>query len=403
MPEHSHGPAALSGVRVLDLSGPLANFAARLVAGLGADVIKVEPLDGDPLRRREPFWDGEPDRDGGLDFIANNLNKRGVTVDLDHAEGQALFRRLAATADVVLETAAPGWMAARGIGFTALSALNPRLIYVAVTPFGQTGPRAQWRAGEFTLQAIGGALYLTGEPGERPLRGGGGVAEKMTGYTTATALIFALNVRAMRGVGQFIDVSAQEAVASQMESSQVGFWFSGRIRGRDGWRYPSTTCPAGIYPCKDGYASIVASKPHQWTALRDWIGDQRLDEERYMVEATRFAERDLIDPIVIAWTQTMPKAELFHGGQARGIPIGESMTPLDLVQDEHLRQRGYIVPAHHPRFGDYEAPGGSFILSETPWALRRGAPGLGEHNADVFGELGVAAAELDTLRAGGVI
>lgn len=394
---------ALAGVRALDLSSPLANFAAKLLADLGADVIKVEPPGGDPLRRREPFWHGEPEPDAALDFIANNVNKRGVTLNLDCADGQALFRRLAATADIVLETAEPGWMAARGVGFEALSTLNRRLIYVAVTPFGHTGPRAHWKAGEFTLQAIGGALYLTGEPGQRPLRGGGGVAEKMTGYTTATAISFALNARAAFGSGQFIDVSAQEAVASQMESSQVGYWFSGRVRGRGGWRYPSTTCPAGIYPCRDGYASIVASKPHQWSGLRDWINDPRLFEERYMVESTRFAERDFIDPVVVAWTKTMAKGELFHGGQARGIPIGESMTPADLVQDAHLRERGYIVPARHPRFGDFEMPAGSFDMSETPWRLRRPAPGLGEHNAELFSEVGVDAAELAQLAAKGVI
>jgi benzylsuccinate CoA-transferase BbsE subunit len=396
-------PGALAGVRLLDLSSPLANFAARLVAGLGADVIKVEPPGGDPLRQREPFWGGQPDPDGSLDFIVNNVNKRGVTLDLECAAGQALFRRLAKDADIVLETAPPGWMAGRGVGFDALSALNPRLVYVAVTPFGQTGPRTHWQAGEFTLQAIGGALYLTGEPGERPLRGGGGVAEKMTGYIAATAMVFALNARVVHGRGQFIDVSAQEAVASQMESSQVGYWFSGNIRRRGGWRYPSTTCPAGIYPCKDGHASIVASKPHQWSALRDWIGDQRLYEERYMVEATRFAERDFIDPIVIDWTRTMAKAELFHGGQARGIPIGESMTPADLVRDEHLRERGYVVPAHHPRLGDFEVPGASFIMSETPWALRHPAPLLGEHNAEVYAEAGIGPAELEQLSVRGVI
>lgn len=395
--------SALGGVRLLDLSGPIANFAARLFAGLGADVIKVEPPAGDSLRFRAPFFHGVSDPNGGLDFIANNINKRGVTLDLERPEGQRLFRRLVATADVVLETAQPGWMAARGVGFDALSSMDERLIYTAVTPFGQYGPRANWKAGEFTMQAIAGALHLTGEPGERPVRGGGAVADKMTGYTAAAAMVFALNARTVHGRGQFIDVAAQEAVTSQMESSQVGYWFSGNVRGRGGWRYPSTTCPAGIFPCKDGYASIVASKPHQWTGLRDWMGDQRLFEERYMVEATRFAERDYIDPIVIEWTRTMPKAELFHGGQARGIPIGESMTPADLVHDEHLRGRNYIVPAHHPVLGDFETPGGAFDPSETPWKLRRTAPMLGEHNSELYAEIGVAPDELAELRGKGIV
>jgi len=394
---------ALAGVRVLDLSGTSANFGVKLIAGYGADVIKVEPPAGDALRAAGPFADGKEGPDASLPFIVNNINKRGITIDLESREGQLLFRRLGTGADVVFETAAPGWMDARGIGFAALSALNPRLIYVAVTPFGQSGPRAYYRASEFTSQAMGGALFMTGDPGERPVRGAWRVADKMAGYTAASATLFALFHRNATGEGQFIDVSVQEAVASQMESSTVTYWFSGNVRQRNGWRYPTTTCPAGIYPCIDGEVSIVASKPHQWTGLRDWIDDERLHEERYMIEANRYAERDYIDPIVIAWTKTMPKSVLFHEGQRRGVPIGESMTPADLVRDVHLLQRGYIVPAEHPVLGRHHVPGAPFIMSGSPWQLRRTAPLLGEHNDEVYTEAGVSPDELADLRRAGVV
>ncbi|MEO6043442.1 MAG: CoA transferase [Tepidiformaceae bacterium] len=394
---------ALSGVRVLDLTAVRGNFGAKLIAGLGADVIKFEPPAGDELRHIGPFASGHEGPEASLTFAVNNINKRGVTLDFESSEGQLLFRRLAATSDIVLETADPGWMDERGIGFKMLSALNPRLIYTAITPYGQTGPYARYKGSEISGQAMGGAMFMTGTPGARPVRASWLVSDKMSGYTAAAATMFALYHQRTTGRGQYIDVSTQEAVAAQMESAPVLYWFAKTIRQRNGWRYPSTTCPAGIYPTKDGYASIVASKPHQWTGLRDWINDERLMEERYMIEANRFAERDYIDPIVTEWTKTMLKAELFHEGQRRGVPIGESMTPADIVHDVHLLQRGYIVSGEHPELGEFQMPGAPFQMSGTPWRLRRSAPLLGEHNAEVYAEIGVTPAELTDLKTRKVI
>ena len=393
-----YSAGALTGVRVLDLTGTRGNFGAKLIAGLGADVIKIEPPGGDDLRHHGPYAGGQEGPERSLTFAINNINKRGITLNLESGEGQLLFRRLATNADVVLETADPGWMDGRGVGFKALGALNPRLIYAAITPYGQTGPFAHYKGSEMSGQAMGGAMFMTGTPGERPLRAAWLVSDKMAGYTAAAATMFALYHARTTGRGQYIDVSTQEAVVAQMESAPVLYWFAGTVRQRNGWRYPSTTCPAGIYPAKDGYASIVASKPHQWTGLRDWIGDERLMEERYMIEANRFADRDYVDPIIIEWTRTMPKAELFHGGQRRGVPIGESMAPADLVHDVHLLQRGYIVAGDHPEIGPHQLPGPPFPMSGTPWRLRRSAPLLGEHNAELFAELGVNEAELVGLK-----
>ncbi len=392
---------ALAGIRVLDLAGPFATFTAKLLASYGADVIRIEPPGGDPQRKLAPV--AGKGSGPGIPFLANHTNKRSAVLDLMTLAGQRVFRRLATTADVVLETEPPGSMARRGIGPEQLLELNARLVYAAVTPFGQTGPYARYRATDFTAQAMGGAVFLTGEAGEKPVRGGGRVAEKMAGYTTATAVAMALIYRNATGTGQFIDVSVQEAVASQMESSAVSYWFTGMVRQRNGWRYPSTTCPAGVYPCKDGYASIVASKEHQWVAFRDWVGDERLYKEEYLLEPNRFADRDYIDPIVIEWTRTMPKAELFHDGQRRGIPIGESMTPLDLVKDLHLRARGYYVETEHPEVGTFEFPGAPFPLSETPFRVRRPAPALGQHTAEVLAEAGLTPAEIEDLTRQGVV
>jgi crotonobetainyl-CoA:carnitine CoA-transferase CaiB-like acyl-CoA transferase len=326
-----------------------------------------------------------------------------VTLDLEKRAGQRLLQRLASTADALIETAPVGWMDERGAGYKALSTLNPRLVYTAVTPFGQWGPRVGWRGGELTTQAMGGALHMTGEQDGRPVRGAVRVADHVSGYTAALATAVALFYQRKTGQGQYIDLSMQEAMLSNTEAASVLYWFTGMVRGRNGWRYPSTTCPAGVYPCKDGYASIVASRPHQWAALRDWIGDPRLYEERYMQEPVRFAERDYLDPIFIEWTKTMPKAVLFHEGQRRDIPIGESLRPGEVPHDAHLRQLGYTVHAEHAELGHFLMPGAPFRMTGTPWRLRRPAPLLGEHNAEVYGELGLSAEEIDALQQEGVL
>lgn len=402
-PVERMGRGALCGIRVLDLAGPLGAFGTKLLADMGADVVRVEPPGGDELRRKGPFADGFAHSETSVPFLVHNMNKRGITLSLETEKGARLLRRLATSADVLVETAAPGWMAARGIGYEALSKLNPRLVYTAVTPFGQEGPHAHYRAGDLTCQAMGGALFLTGNPGERPVRGGANPAEKMAGYVSAVATSIALFHQVRTGEGQFVDVSAQDAIAAQNEASLVNYAFSGFIRQRGGWRYPTTTCPAGIYPAADGYVSIVASKPHQWTGLRDWIGDGRLMKDDYLVEATRFADRDFIDPIVMEWTKGMPKAVLFHEGQRRGVPIGQSMEPGESVTDVHLRGYGYYGWADHPLLGEYQVPGAPFAMMGTPWRFRRPSPLLGQHNAEVYGELGLGEGDLESLRREGVI
>jgi benzylsuccinate CoA-transferase BbsE subunit len=401
--EQQGSPAALEGIRVLDLTSPLGNYAAKLMADFGADVIKVEPIYGDAFRAQGPMPEQAAYRDAGLPFILNNMNKRSLTLDLESAAGQMLFRRLAKQADVVLETADPGWMDSRGIGYSALSVLNPGLVYTAITPFGQTGPHAGYRASDLTIQAMGGALALTGDPGERPVAGGIRVAEKMAGYTAATATAFAVHYRLATGKGQFIDVSAQEAVISQMEMSTTRYIFTGAIQQRNGWRVAVVTCPAGIYPCSDGDVSIVASKIHQWSALRDWIGDERLMKEEYLMEPARFADRDFIDPIVIEWTKTMKKADVFHGGQRRGIPIGECLRPGELVRDIHMLNRGYVATMDDPRIGVTKVPGAPYQMSGTPWRIRRPAPFAGQHNAEILKEIGVGESEVTALQESGVI
>jgi crotonobetainyl-CoA:carnitine CoA-transferase CaiB-like acyl-CoA transferase len=383
---------ALSDVRVLDLCGPFGAFGAKMLADLGADVVKVEPPGGDVMRRRGPFAPGAADLEASLPFFLNNANKRGIVLDLEAQKGQAAFTRLARAADVVMESTPPGRMSERGIGYEALSKANPGLVWVAIAPFGQDGPFRDFRLSELSAQAIGGALYLTGEKHERPVMAGGHVAEKMAGYLAALAAVTALYWRDSSGRGQFIDLSTQEAVVSQMESFTTKVFYSGEVYSRDGRLYPRTY-PAGLFPCTDGWVSLVAGPRHQWLALREWVADARLMDPSFEDLAERMRRRPYLDDILCAWTRPQAKQALFEEGQRRRIPVGVSFGPDETAVNEHLRAREYVTLLTHARLGEVEVPGRPYLLSGTPWALRRPAPLLGEHTAEVLAEAGVGEAE----------
>lgn len=394
--------SALQGVRVLDLAGPFAVFGTRMLADLGADVIKVEPPGGEAMRGRPPFAQDSPGVERSLPFFMLNCNKRAVTIDLETLEGARIFRQLVATADVVVESFPPGFLQELGLDYEAFEQYQQRLVWVAVTPFGQTGPYAHFRLSDLTAQAIGGALYLTGEKDERPVQGGGHVAEKIGGYMTALAAVTALHWRDRGGRGQFIDLSVHEAVVSQMESFTTKIFYSGEVYSREGRLYPRTY-PAGLFPCTDGWVSLVAGPRHQWEALREWIGDERLLDNRFAEMDERMRERPYLDAILCEWTARHKKAHLFQEGQRRRIPVGISFAPGEAVQDEHLRARDYLSEAEHPELGRIVVPGRPFLASATPWALRRPAPLVGEHNEEVFKELGWTRSDLGVLRAEGVL
>jgi crotonobetainyl-CoA:carnitine CoA-transferase CaiB-like acyl-CoA transferase len=393
---------ALAGIRVLDLTGATAAFAGHLLAGLGADVIKIEPPEGDPLRRHGPFARGIPHAEGSLRFAFLNANKRGITLNLASTDGAMLFRELASRADIVIETMPPGEPARLGVAYEDLVRRNRGLIWAAVTPYGQTGPRSGWKGSDISAQAMGGVMYLTGDAGKTPVRGAAHMAEKMGGYVAAYAASVALVYRDASGRGQYIDLSLQEAVASQVECLSPPWVYNQHVQGRDGRVY-TVSYPAALYPCGDGWVSLVAGTIQQWTALIDWIGDERLFEERWRVIFKRFEDRYLLDEIICAWTRSQKKQVMFEEGQRRRIPVGIASTAAEVAQDPHLRERGFFRAVEHAHLGTIEMPAVPFFMSETPYKLRRAAPLLGEHNAEVYGELGLMPAELETLRAQGVI
>ena len=385
----SAGPPAgvLTGLRILDLSDQKGALAGKLLAGLGADVILVEPPGGGPMRSLPPFWQGAPAADRSVFFWFYSTGKRGITLDIRRPEGAALLHRLAAKADVVIESELPGRLEVLGCSAEALRARNPRLIVASITPFGQRGPYRDWRASDTVAQALGGMLYVNGHRSRPPLRSLGLQAYHQAGVFAAIGVVSALLARETTGRGQEIDVSLQAAVASALEHVP-GFWHqAGIVHARQGTLHWTRYFRVGR--CRDGY--VMHCTIGDWTSLIEWmkadgmgadLDDPGLDDLK-----TRQAGADRLFAALDAWAERYTVAELVGGAQLRRIPYAAVRPPEALLDDPHLAERGFFVPIEHPALGQsVPYPGAPFRLGDAPWRVAR-PPGLSEHNAEVYGEL----------------
>lgn len=407
-------PDALAGLRVLDLSGPLGNYCGKLFGDMGADVILVEPPGGTRLRHEPPFIHNVPGLERSLSFAYHNTSKRGITLNLDSASGQELLRKLAAAADVVIETDRPGVMERRGLGYGALSKLFPKIVLTSITPFGQSGPYAQYQAEDLIALALSGFLYLGGYPDVAPTRVHGNQAYLCAAMYGAVSAMLAVLDAENSGCGQHVDVSMQECVVLALENAAQYYDLEGTIRKR--YAGEQRMAGSGAYECKDGHiflhASGVGSANKFWTRTLEWFIDEKMEgverlrgdewrQERHIKseEAKRiFAE------VFMPWCKARTKAYLYHEGQRRRIPIAPINAPADLLVSRQLKHRDYFVELKHPMCSKpMVMPGAPYKLSETPWRIQRPAPQLGEHNAEVYAEIGVGAAELELLFAAGVV
>jgi crotonobetainyl-CoA:carnitine CoA-transferase CaiB-like acyl-CoA transferase len=412
----------LSPYRVLDLTNERGQLCGRILADLGADVVQIEPPGGSAVRRRGPFADDVPHPDRSLAWWAANRDKRGVTLDLDSARGQALLRRLAARADFLIESETPGVMAARGLAYEDLAAVNPRLVYVSITPFGQTGPKARWADGDLVLMAAAGPLLLTGDADRAPLRVSVPQAYAHAAAEAAGAALVANHERVRSGRGQHVDVSAQQAIALATQSyvlaTAAGFIDVQRTSG--GVRLGPWTVRF-VFPASDGHVSITflfgpsvgpfTRRLIHWiheeggcddaTRDKDWIGffDRMLQGEETIEELER------IKDVVAAFTRTKTKAELLDAALTRDLLIAPVATTREVVEHPQLAARGYWQPVAHPELGrDVAYPGPFARLGATPIHYRRRPPTVGEHNGEIFGgELGLGADDIAALGAAGVI
>jgi len=395
---------ALDGVTVLELGECVAApFCTKLLAAYGATVIKLEPPGrGDPARALGPFPDSGPDREQSALYLYLNTGKQSVTLDLEQAAGRELARRLAREVDILVENCPPGELAARGLGYEALRAANPRLVYVSLSAFGQSGPRAQWRATNLTALAAGGQMQLTGDAEREPLKAGGEQADYQLGLNGFSAALVGLWDALETGEGQQIDVSAQEAMASTLEVALNTYLYL----GQDIWgtrRGNINSAVLGLYPCADGYLGVHAMPRNLPPLLQVMEMPELADDPRFNTPAARLENNDELTATIFAWAADKRKHEVYaRAGSMRG-PIAFVHDMADLMTSPQLAARGFLHEVEHPVAGRLTYPGPPFVMSETPGRIER-APLLGEHTVAVLaGRLGLSADDLQALSGQGVI
>ncbi|MCC6642304.1 MAG: CoA transferase [Deltaproteobacteria bacterium] len=401
--------AALEGRRVLDLAGASGAYCGKLLADMGADVVKIEPPGGAPERRTPPCWRDADGTETSFAFLAANTSKRSVTLDLERSAGRDVFLLLAASADLVIETFPPGTLEERGLGYEALRAVNPRIVLTSITGFGQTGPHRAYRSCDLVAGAVGGALYVTGEADDPPVSLAAAQSYVTASSFAAVSSLVALLHASHTGCGQHIDVSLQEAVASMTHICGAGKFLDDGIVPRRRGTGLFASVPSGAYPCKDGLVYLMVNRPHHWKALAEWIHEVTDNEEvldaMFEGPSSRRQEyRELIDVFVSDLTQELTVAEAYHEGQRRRIAFTPVNTAARLVADPQLAARDYFVPLAHAGGATLAYPGAPYRHDKTPWALRGPAPRAGEHNASVYqGELGLTTDRIRALHDDGVV
>ncbi len=400
--ETSDPAALLSGFRVLDLSSAMGAFCGKVLRDLGMDVIKVEPPHGDALRSEPPFAKDHTHREGSLRFAYLNAGKRSITLDITRESGRTLLLELVRRCDFFLETFEPGYLAANHLDYGALLEQNPRLILISLTGFGQSGPHAHFQAPDIVGTAMGGLLYISGDPALAPCN-----PPETQGYYygslfAAYGAILALWQRETRGIGSHIDASMQASLALH---EHVAFNYSaeGRVMKRAGSQHQHNA-PANLFKCKNGYISLFVTQNHWPLLLKVWEDHPKeLDDPKWINSNLRRAHADYINAEVTAFTSRFLKEDLAELMQKHGIPGLPVNSPSDFMRDPHIQSRGFFNSVTHPVLGVFEQPANPFMV-DGKRATPESAPLLGQHNEDMFcRELGLSAGDLSVLAADGVI
>lgn len=400
--------AILSEVKVLELAhAPSGAFCAKLLADQGADTIKVEPPGrGDEARHEPPFIGGEAHPERSTTFLALNTNKRGITLDVGQAAGRALFLRLAADADVIIESHPPGHLAGLGLGYEALRAENPGVILVSISYFGQDGPYARYKGDDLIAQAMGGYLYAVTGSADRPPMGTALQQMELTaGRNGVIAVMAALLRRDQTGEGAHVDLSVMEAAIATPSGLIHPYSYTGRSPRRGNM---DRNVVDGMHlPTRDGEVTLTTAgtggRPMQ--AWAEFLGEPGLLDERFATRQSQQdnweALRDLVAPKLAQWDNL----SLMQEAMARGLVVGLVQSPRQVVDSPHLAERGYFVELEHPEAGTLKYPGpGFFFDGANLMQSARAAPQLGEHNAAIFCDLlGLSGEALSALRAARVI
>ena len=383
----------LTGLRVLDLAGESGLFCGRMFAELGAEVIKIEPPRGDSFRARGPWLAGEENNpEASLYHLHYNVNKKSVTVDLLQPKGQTLFREMINTADIVLETMAPGEMDSLGIGFDSLHEINPHLIYTTITPFGQNGPLNQWTGNALTGAAMSGLLYLNGDPSEPPNAPAAEQAYHMASLVATWSTLIAIRTRSTKDTGSRVDVSVQEAATmATVQTANPNFYtWHGQLPMRGGMRHFGAR---HLYLCRDEKWASISIRPVRWHDFVQWLSEERVEPdltaEKWNDPFYRRDHQDEIEEAHIDLSKKFDRDELVRIGQSRRMLIVPVNKIDDLSQHTQLRERDFFEEVKYENFGDLklEHPGPAYQFSLTKPPAYSRAPLIGEHNNYMYLEV----------------
>ena len=400
-------PGALSGFRIIECGEMVsAAYASKLMADMGAEVIKIEsPQGGDAARQRGPFPGGEPHAEKSGLYLFLNTNKRGITLDLEQTQGQEVLQRLVKDADLLIHNVHPKHMPAAGLDYDRLAALNPGLVMTSITPFGLSGPHTEYEASDLTLWNAGGLCFLNGGgPGTDhlpPLKAFGQQAGFTAGVHAAVASLGALFAKLRGGLGQHVEFSVQECLMGISEFGTMMASYAGMAVTRLGHK---PIQPLDLLECKDGWIFICCVEEHHWHSFVDLMDNPEWAAELIFEDRLKRGESwDALKLLIQEWVKDFTVQDLYLKAQARRIPFAPVSTMGYLLNSDHLNARGFFVQLDHPEAGNLTYPGAPHICSETPWELRRPAPCLGQHNAEVYTELGMTAQDLATLQRAGAV
>ncbi len=393
----------LAGITVLDFGqifqGPYATF---LMAKAGANVIKIEPPTGEPLRRRALAVGNETT----LPMAMLNANKRAVTLNLKSPRGKDLLKQMVGRADVLLENFSPGTLDGLGVGYDVLKDINPRLIYATGTGFGISGPDRDNLAMDFTIQAVSGIMSVTGQPDGPPTKAGPTLVDYMGGIHLYGAVMTALFHRVATGQGQLVEVAMQETVYCSLAASYDYAYKTGKVPPRAGNRQAGlSSAPYNAFVTTDGFVAIHVVTEEHWLNLLRAMGREELrDDPRFTTHAARAAHMEETEAVVTAWTRTMAKDAVVAACKAGRIPAAPVRNALEVMEDRHMHARGMLERIDHPSLGPVVLPTTPLRLHGADRVESIPSPKLGEHNLEIYGEwLGLGEAGVADLKAAGAI
>jgi crotonobetainyl-CoA:carnitine CoA-transferase CaiB-like acyl-CoA transferase len=400
----SVGP--LEGIKVLEATH---NFAGpnvgTVLADLGADSIKCDPPgSGDILRHLPPFVDPEKHLETGTQHLSINRNKRNITLNFRHHEGQRLFRQLAKGVDIVVENFKPGTMVGWGLGYEDLKRVKTDIIYVSVSGFGQFGPYHERPSYDAVGQAMGGLMYVTGQPDGPPTRPGFGLGDSLAGWQGALAALAALHYRNRTGKGQHIDISQLDTILYLSES---GIILSSKLA--HSWERMGSAHPLGApynaYQCMDGYVFIGIVLDTHWNIFCRIAGREELmEDDRTRTPMARASHRELVDETISRWVNNRKVSDVVETLVEAGLVVAPIYNFPQILRDEHIRERDMVAEVEHPAAGKIDLYGIAAKFSLTPGRLRRPAPMMGQHNEEIYrDQLGLDAEEMAGLKEKGVI